>query len=71
MNPPLMWFVNYLRHMLLAVFYLMGKGGCTWSRVPITSFFGHLPHYHWRMASIVSQIGVVLVNRVLSDGHVN
>ena len=36
----------------------------------ITSFCGHLPHYLWRMASIVSQMVVVLVNRDLSDGPV-
>ena len=37
----------------------------------ITSFCGHLPRYHYRMASIVSQIVVVLVNRELSVGSVN
>ena len=37
----------------------------------ITSFYGHLPHSHWRMASIVSHTAVVLVNRVLSDGPGN
>ena len=37
----------------------------------ITSFCGHLSCYHQRMASIVSQIVVVLVNRKLSDGSVN
>ena len=37
----------------------------------ITSFYGHLPRYHYQMASIVSQIVVVLVNRELSDESVN
>ena len=37
----------------------------------ITSFFGSLPRYHWRMASIVSQIVVVLMNRELSEEPVN
>ena len=29
---------------------------------------GHLPQYHKQMASIVSQIVVVRVNRMLNDG---
>ena len=39
--------------------------------ISITSFFGSLPRYYKRMASIVSQIVVVFVNRELSDGPVN
>ena len=36
----------------------------------MTSFCGHLPRYHKRMASIGSYIVVILVNRELSDaGH--
>ena len=31
----------------------------------IASFCGHLPYYHWRMASVTSQIIVVLVKREL------
>ena len=37
----------------------------------ITRFCGHLPRYYKRMASIVSQIVVVLGNRKLSGGSVN
>ena len=37
----------------------------------ITSFCGHLPRYHWRMVSIVSQTDVVLVNRRLSNESFN
>ena len=33
----------------------------------IISFCGHLPRYHLRMTSIVSEIAVDLVNRELSD----
>ena len=33
----------------------------------IANLFEHLPRYHWHMASIVSQIVVILVNRVQSD----
>ena len=36
-----------------------------------TSCCGYLPRYHYRVASIVSKIVVVLVNRVLSDRSLN
>ena len=37
----------------------------------IASVCGHLSYYHWRMASVTSQIIVVLVNRELSYGSVD
>ena len=39
--------------------------------IAITSCCEHLPRYHYRVASIVSQIVVILMNRVLSDRLVN
>ena len=43
---------------------------CTGLICIITNFCGHLPYYHQRIAPIVSQIVVVLLNRELSDGSV-
>ena len=47
----------------------VGSNSTGGSLLFITSFFGGLPRYHWRIASIVLQIVVVLVK--LSEGPVN
>ena len=41
------------------------------SLIPLLVFFGHLRHYRLQMASNVSQIVVVLVNRELKESPVN
>ena len=50
---------------------MLHKKQLSFSLFYITSFYGHLPRYHWRTASIVSQIVLILINRKLSDGSVN
>ena len=49
---------------------IWAPGGACVPRAPLNAPL-HLPRYHWRMASTVSQIVVVLVKGFLSDGSDN
>ena len=44
---------------LYCYFWIIPQEPHLYCFVNITSFSGHLPRYHWQIASIVSQIAVV------------